>query len=74
MSDADSTDFPSVYPRMAVNREALIDTINALQVDFTMLADWLARDPHPAMWPRAVLALAHMKYDLEAHHPSLRRH
>lgn len=39
----------SVYPAVPVDRERLMDQIRALQVDLTLLADWLARDAEPAL-------------------------
>ena len=74
MSDSDCNDFPSVYPQLYVNREAVIETVHGLQVDLALLADWLARDPEPVMYRRAVLSLAFLKRDLESYHPSLIRH
>jgi hypothetical protein len=64
----------ALYPEIAVDREAVIETIHGLQVDLTLLAAWLARDPEPAMHQAAVIALADARWRLERLTPSVRRH
>lgn len=39
----------TVSPALPVDRERLIGLIRSLQVDLTLLADWLARESDPAL-------------------------
>lgn len=64
----------NAYPFMDVDREALIDTIHSLQVDLTILADWLARERDPTLHEATVLTLAGARFQLDAYMPSVRRH
>lgn len=64
----------ALYPEMAVDREAVIETVHGLQVDLTLLADWLAREPEPIMHRAALQDLALMRWNLERLTPCLRRH
>lgn len=47
----------ALYPEIDVDREAVIETVHSLQADLMLLADWLAREPEPAMHQAALLAL-----------------
>ncbi len=64
----------ALYPEMDVDREAVIETVRGLQVDLTLLAEWLARDPEPAMHQRVLLALSSARFYLDKYTPSTRRH
>lgn len=64
----------ALYPEIAVDREAVIETVHGLQVDLTLLADWLAREPEPAMRQEALLALSSARFYLDQYTPSTRRH
>ena len=61
------------YPEIDVDREALIGTVHGLQVDLTLLAEWLAREPEPVMHQSAVIAIANARQSLEQLTPSIRR-
>jgi hypothetical protein len=52
---------------MPVDAAAVIETIHGLQVDLSILAAWLAREPEPAMQYGAVVALAAMRECLTCH-------
>lgn len=45
------------YPDIPVDRDRLMDTIHALQMDLQLLADWLARDADPVMDEDALWSL-----------------
>lgn len=64
----------ALYHEITVDREAVIKTVHGLQIDLQLLADWLARDPEPAMHQAALLAIASTRCNLERYMPSLRRH
>lgn len=64
----------TAWPFMDVDREALIETIHSLQVDLTILAEWLAHEPDPTMHEAAVLTLAGARHQLDRYLPSVRRH
>lgn len=64
----------ALYPEMDVDREAVIATVHSLQVDLTLLAEWLARDPEPAMHQETILALGSMRSWMDRFTPSVRRH
>jgi hypothetical protein len=64
----------ALYPEMAIDREAVIATVHGLQVDLQLLADWLAREPEPAMHQAAMLALSAARFRLDQYAPSVRRH
>lgn len=57
-----------------VDREAVIRTIHALQVDLKLLADWLARQSDPVMQAGVLILLGSARMRLAAYSPSLRRH
>lgn len=64
----------ALYPEMAIDREAVIATVHSLQVNLQLLADWLAREPEPAMHQAALLALSSARFHLDQYAPSVRRH
>ena len=64
----------ALYPDLDVDREAVIATVHSLQADLAMLAEWLAREPEPAMRQATLLALSSARYYLEQYAPSVRRH
>lgn len=64
----------ALYPEMDVDREAVIETVRGLQVDLTLLAEWLAREPEPAIHQNALLDLARAHSSLNRYMPSIRRH
>lgn len=53
----------TVYPDLPVDRDALINRIQALQVDLRMLADWLARESQPVL---SEAALWHLRSSSDA--------
>ena len=62
------------YPEIDVDRKAAIATVHGLQVDLTLLAEWLAREPEPTMHQATLLALHSARLCLERYTPSVRRH
>lgn len=64
----------ALYPEMDVDREAVIATVHGLQVDLSLLAEWLARDPEPAIHQSVLLALSSARFYLEKYTPSTLRH
>ena len=72
MSNSYST--PNLSDPIAVDAAAVIETIHGLQVDLSILAAWLARNPEPIMQGGAVVALAMMRECLMCHAPPVQRH
>lgn len=54
--------------------DALITTIYGIQADLRLLVESLARERNPNVSDWSLLALVHLRRNLEYHTPSLRRH
>ena len=64
----------ATYPEIAIDRERAIETVHGLQVDLSLLAAWLAREPDPALHQSALWALESARFYLERHANCTRRH
>lgn len=64
----------SLQDPMAVDAATVIKTIHGLQVDLSILAAWLAREPEPIMEYGAVLVLETLRERLMRHTPPVQRH
>lgn len=58
----------------ALNLDALLDTIYAIQTDLKLLTEQLARERNPDLSDHAILDLAWLQVNLQRNTPSLRRH
>ena len=70
MSNSHST----LYPHVPVDHDAAIALIHGLQVDLSLLAAMLAREPEPALHQYGIVDLHCLRQYLNAHIPESRRH
>lgn len=68
------TAYKSRQDLMPVDAAATIEIINGLQVDLSIIAAWLARNPEPAMQCGALVALGSLRQCLMQYAPPVQRH
>lgn len=69
-----SSNHSTLYPPVPVDRNAAIALIHGLQVDLSLLAAMLAREPEPALHRYGIVDLKYLRQQLQAHIPESRRH
>jgi hypothetical protein len=73
MSTIDSTSTP-LYPEVPVDREATINLVHGLQVDLSLLAAMLAREPEPTLHQNGIAELLYLRRSIAHFIPDTRRH
>ena len=61
------------YPNVPVDRDATIALIHGLQVDLSLLAAMLVREPEPALHFMGIDRLAFLRQSIHAYIPETRR-
>lgn len=63
-----------LYPEVPIDREAAINLVHGLQVDLSLLAAMLAREPEPALHRAGLTELFYLRRSIAHFIPDTRRH